>query len=49
MRITDTRLPKFEVPVISKMRCEMKKEDSAINEYEAVMEMADYLSRDSDF
>ena len=49
MRKTDTKLPEFEVTVLSKLCYEIKKAVSAQNEYEAVLEMADYLSGDFDF
>lgn len=49
MRKTDTILPEFEVTVLSKLCYEIKKTVSAKNEYEAALEMADYLSGDFDF
>ena len=49
MRKTDTILPEFEITVISKQCYEIKKVVNAKNEYEAVLEMADYLSGDFDF
>lgn len=49
MRKKDTILPEFEVTVISKLCYEIKKVVNAKNEFEAVLEMADYLSGDFDF
>ena len=49
MKITDTILSDFEVTVISDMSYVIKKVVSAKNEYEAVLEMAGYLSGDFDF
>ena len=49
MRKTEVVLPKFEVTVSSKLCYEIKKVVNARNEYEAVLEMADYLSGDFDF
>lgn len=49
MRKTEVVLPKFEVTVSSKLCYEIKKVVNARNEYEAILEMADFLSGDFDF
>lgn len=49
MRKTEVVLPKFEVTVSSKLCYEIKKIVNARNEYEAILEMADFLSGDFDF
>jgi len=49
MKKTEVVLPKFEVTVSSKLCYEIKKVVNARNEYEAVLEMADFLSGDFDF
>lgn len=49
MRKAEVVLPKFEVTVSSKLCYEIKKIVKARNEYEAILEMADFLSGDFDF
>lgn len=49
MRKTEVVLPEFEVTVFSKLCYEIKKVVKARNEYEAILEMADFLSGDFDF
>lgn len=49
MKKTETTLPEFEVTVFNKLRYEMKKVINAKNEYEAVLQMADFLSGDFDY
>lgn len=49
MKETKTTLPEFEVTVFSKLYYEIKKVINAKNEYEAVLEMADFLSGDFDY
>lgn len=46
MRKTDTKLPEFEVTVLSRSCCEIKKTVSAKNEYVALLEMANCLLDD---